>query len=89
MKQEQQAVEILRAMAYAAAAGNSLTIAEDWDFGTATLIDQEGSHTHFGSDSNGSEENNFASFVEGLHGLLVGSRGMSWVAPTARPAEGK
>lgn len=82
MTQEQKALEILRALADAAAAGNSLTIADDWGFGTATLIDQDGAHTHIGSDNYENEEKNFEAFVDGLHSLLVESRGLSWVKPS-------
>ena len=50
MKHEQKAVAILRAIATQAAQGKSLTIANDWGFGSATLI-VDGSHTHIGSDT--------------------------------------
>ncbi len=82
MTTEQKALEILRVMAQAAADGKSLTIAEDWGLGTATLIDQHGAHTHFGSDNHENEEKNFEAFVNGLHGLLVENRGLSWVKPS-------
>lgn len=73
-----KALAILRALADIAAAGNSLTIADDWGFGTATLIDQDGSHTHVGSCHCENEEKNFEAFVNSLHGLLVEHRGLSW-----------
>ena len=77
-----KALEILLAMARLAADGKSLTIAEDWGFGSATVIDQDGSHTHVGCDAAGSELANFEAFVIQLHGLLVGKRGLSWVKPS-------
>lgn len=83
MTHEQKALEILRVMAQAAADGKSLTIAEDWGFGTATVIDQDGAHTHVGADFLESEQQNFEAFVDQLHGLLVGHRGLSWVAPSS------
>ena len=82
MTQEWKALEILRALADVAAAGNSLTIEEDWGFGSGTLIDQDGAHTHFGSDHGENEEKNFEAFVNGLHGLLVENSGLSWVKPS-------
>lgn len=77
-----KALEILMAMARLAAEGKSLTIATDWGFGSATVIDQDGAHTHVGCDSAGSEQANFESFVSQLHGLLVAKRGLSWVKPS-------
>ena len=82
MTQEQKALEILMAMARLASDGKSLTIAEDWGFGSATVIDQDGAHTHFGSDHGETEEKNFEAFVNGLHGLMVENRGLSWVKPS-------
>lgn len=82
MTKQQKALEILRALADMATAGNSLTIAGDWGFGTATLIDQDGAHTHFGSNHYENEEKNFEAFVSGLHYLLVESCGLSWVKPS-------
>src|SRR4030067_1040132 len=80
MTQQQKALEILRAMAEAGAAGKSLTISDDLGFWSGTLIDQDGSHTHFGCDYCENEEKNFEAFVNGLHGLLVEQRGLSWVS---------
>lgn len=74
-----KALEILLAMARLAADGKSLTIAEDWGFGSATVIDQDGAHTHVGCDCAGSELTNFEAFVSQLYSLLVGKRGLSWV----------
>lgn len=77
-----KALSILLSLAQAAASGNSLTIANDWGFGSATLIDPDGSHTHFGSDHCESDQRCFEAFVDGLHGLLVEKRGLSWVKPS-------
>ena len=82
MTQEQKALGILRALADAAAAGNIVTIAGDWGFGTATLINHDGAHTHIGSDSHENEDKNFEAFVDGLHSFLVENRGLSWVKPS-------
>lgn len=83
MTHEQKALEILRAMAQMAADGKSLTIAEDWGFGSATVIDQDGAHTHAGADFYDDEQRNFEAFVDGLHELLVNRRGLSWIkSPT-------
>lgn len=79
MTQEHKAFQIVWALAKIAAAGNSLTIADDWGFGTATVIDQDGAHTHVGCDHYETEEQNFDAFVNSLHGLLVEKRGLSWV----------
>ena len=88
MTQEWKALEILRVLADVAAAGNSLTIEEDWGFGSGTLIDQDGAHTHFGSDHGENEEKNFEAFVNGLHGLLGGRRGLSWGSPLIKNLTG-
>jgi hypothetical protein len=77
-----KALEILLAMAQMAADGKSLTIAEDWGFGSATVIDQDGAHTHVGLDCLESDQENFKAFVDQLHGLLVDKRGLSWVKPS-------
>lgn len=84
MSQEQKALEILRVFAQTAAEGKSLTIANDWGFGTATVIDQDDAHTHVGADYLESEQRNFEAFVDQLHALLVGNRGLSWVDPSIR-----
>jgi len=76
-----KALDVLLAMARLAADGKSLTIAEDWGFGSATVIDQDGAHTHVGCDSAGSELVNFEAFVSQLHSLLIGKRGLSWLKP--------
>ena len=77
-----KALDVLLAMARLAANGKRITIAEDWGFGSATVIDQDGAHTHVGCDSAGSEMTNFEAFVSQLHSLLVGKRGLSWVKPS-------
>ena len=77
-----KALEIMLAMARLAADGKSLTIAEDWGFGSATVIDQDGAHTHVGADHCEAEAENFEAFVNQLHSLLVGKRGLSWVKPS-------
>lgn len=76
-----RAIEILLAMALLAADGRSLTIAKDWGFGSATVVDQDGAHTHIGCDCAGDEQANFEAFVSQLHELLVGNRGLSWAGP--------
>jgi hypothetical protein len=76
-----KALDVLLAMARLAADGKSLTITEDWGFGSATVIDQDDAHTHVGCDCAGSELANFEAFVSQLHSLLVGKRGLSWVKP--------
>ena len=76
-----KAIEILLAMAESACAGEGITIAEDWGFGTATVIAKNGAHTHVGVDWDADRAQSLASFVDGLHNLLVGHRGLSWVKP--------
>ena len=88
MSYEQKALEILRALADIAAAGDSLTIAKDWDFGSATIIDQDGMHTHIGDGFSGDEQRNFEAFVDSLHGLLVEKRGLSWANTSNVQIEG-
>ena len=78
MTLEQKSLEILRVLADLAADGKSLTIAADWDYGTATLIDQSGAHTHFGNDNVENKERNFEFFVDGLHQVIVENSGLSW-----------
>lgn len=77
-----RALEILEALARLAADGKSITIAEDWGFGTATVIDQDGAHSHVGVDCTGSEQEDFRAFVSQLHSLLVGKHGLSWAKPS-------
>ena len=80
--------EAVAHVARLAANGKSITIAEDWGFGSATVIDQDGAHTHVGCDSAGSEMTNFEAFVSQLHSLLVGKRGLSWVKPSNAKVSG-
>lgn len=82
LSHEQKALEILRAIARTAADGNSLTIAHDWGFGSATIIDQSGAHTHIRDDGHDNEQRNLEAFVDGLHDVLVKGRGLSWVKPS-------
>ena len=84
-----KALDILLEIARLVADGKSLTIAADWGFGSATVIDQDGAHTHVGLDCLDSEQANFEAFVSQLHGLLVGKRGLSWVKPSNGPHEGR
>ena len=88
MSYEQKALEILRVMAQTAAEGKSLTIADDWGFGSATVIDQDGAHTHIGHDGYEDEQRGLEAFVDGLHDLLVNGRGLSWDKPSNRGVEG-
>lgn len=82
MTNEQKALEVLRAIAEMAAKGESITISRDWfGFGSATVTDHTGAHTHVGGDWYGNDEIAFAAFVGGLHDLLVVGRGLSWAKP--------
>ncbi|MBK6553084.1 MAG: hypothetical protein IPP18_15275 [Rhodocyclaceae bacterium] len=82
MTYEEKALEILRAMAHLAAEGKSLTIAEDWGFGSTTVIDQDGAHTHVGYDGYDDEQRGLEALVDGLHSLLVEKRGLSLAKPS-------
>ena len=84
MTYEQKALEILRVLAHMAADGKSLTIAGDWGFGSATVIDQDGAHTHVGHDGYEDEQRGLEALVDGLHELLVSQRGLSWAKPSNR-----
>lgn len=86
---EQKALEILRVMAQTVAEGKRLTIAEDWGFGSAIVIDQDGAHTHIGHDGYEDEQRGLEAFVDGLHDLLVKGRGLSWAKPSNGPHEGR
>lgn len=88
MTTEQKALEILRVMAQMAAEGKSLTIAEDYGFGSATVIDQDGAHSHIGYDGCEDEQRGLEAFVDGLHGLLVRCRGLSWYKPSNAEVSG-
>ena len=75
------ALAVMRALADRAAAGKSTTIAHDWGFGSATLVDETGAHTHVGGDWFDDDDAAFASFVQGLHSSLCVGVGLSWVTP--------
>ena len=74
------AVAVLSALAHRAAEGKSTTIAKDWGFGSGTVIDETGAHTHFGCDLHEQDEAALKAFIAGLHSLLCeGGAGLSWV----------
>ena len=78
-----KALEILLALAKAVAEGKSFTIAPDWGLGSATLVDETGAHTHIGDDAcDDNEEKALVVFVDGVHGMLVSKRGLSWAKPS-------
>ena len=70
-----KALEVLNALAQRAARGETLTIAKDWGYGTATLI-ADGGHAHVGGDYWESAEENFEEFVRGMHDQLCCNRGL-------------
>lgn len=74
----QKSLDILKSIAYRVASGESMTIGPDWGYGSGTLMTNEG-HTHFGLDIGDDEKAQLASFVDGLHGLLVRGQGLSFV----------
>lgn len=74
--------EILKAIAKKCAAGESITLAPDYGLGSATLILQDGSHTHFGADVEDDEKKAVDDFVDGLHAILVGNGGLSLAPPS-------
>ena len=78
------ALAVLRVLAQGVAAEKSMTIAPDGGFGTATLIDETGAHTHIGGDWFDNEDTAFESFVHGLHASLCGVGGLSWVSPNTK-----
>jgi hypothetical protein len=78
---EKKSFEILESIAKAAAGGQSLTITEDWGHGSATLIDQDGAHTHVGYDGHADERLGLNALIDGLHNLLVKGAGLTWVQP--------
>ena len=75
------ALAVLRELADRAAAGKTTTIAHDWGFGSATLVDETGAHTHIGGDWFEDDAAAFAAFVHGLHSSLCSGVGLSWVTP--------
>jgi hypothetical protein len=84
---QQKSMAILAAIADMVAHSEQITIAPDWGYGSATLIHQDGSHTHVGGDYENSNEENLALFINGLHDQLVNGRGLSWVASFAPEAQ--
>jgi hypothetical protein len=84
-----KALDILLVMARLAADGKSLTIAEDYGFGSATVIDQDGAHTHVGIDCLVGDAANFEAFVNQLHSLLIDKRGLAWLKPSNAIAQGR
>lgn len=74
-----KAREILQAIAKRNAEGEDITLAHDWGLGSGTLIFQDGSHTHFGLDIGDDEKKAIDDYIDGLHDLLVGGRGLSVV----------
>ena len=75
------AIAVLSALAHRAAEGKSSTIAKDWGFGSGTVIDETGAHTHVGADWHEQDEAALKAFIDGLHSLLCGGTGLSWVRP--------
>lgn len=69
------------------AAGEQLTIAPDWGYGTATLITSDGSHTHVGDDTGKNTQENLAMLICGLFDQLVEERGLAWVDPRDREVQ--
>ena len=76
-----KAVAVLKMLAQRAANGKKTTIAHDWGFGSATVIDETGAHTHIGGDWYEQEDAALEAFIDGLHSLLCGGAGLSWVGP--------
>ena len=75
------AVAVLKALAHRAAEGGRTTIAHDWGFGSATVIEETGAHTHVGGDWYEQDEAALRAFINGLHSLLCCGAGLSWVGP--------
>lgn len=71
-----KATEILRAIAALVDRGERIGFEQDWGYGTATVL-IGGGHTHVGRDDAETKEEDFQSFVDGLHDLLVLGRGLS------------
>jgi len=82
---QQKSLAVLAAIADMVAKGKQLTIAQDWGYGSATLIGQDGSHTHIGGDHGEAEEENLTMFISGLYDQLVNGRGLSWAASSNDP----
>jgi hypothetical protein len=76
---ETKAVEILHTIARMCANGEGVTIRDDWNLGTGTLVlGNSKSHSHFGLDCFSEEAENLKSFINGLHNLLVKKQGLSF-----------
>ena len=73
------AVAVLKALARRAAEGKSTTITHDWGYGSATVINETGAHTHVGGDWYEQDEAALKAFIDGLHSLLCGGAGLFWV----------
>ena len=76
-----KAVAVLKALAHRAADGKSTTIAHDWGFGSATVIDESGTHTHCGGDWYERDDAALKAFINGMHSILCVGAGLSWVGP--------
>ena len=77
------AVEVLAALAKRCAEGKSLTFEQDWGYGSGTIVDETGSHTHIGLDmSDMSEDDRLFTFIRDLHSQLCGGCGLGWVNAT-------
>ena len=76
MTQEQKALETLHALARKCVTEKSIQFTQDWGLGSATLVFQDGSHTHIGFDPD-DETQALESFVDSLHALLVNITGLS------------
>jgi hypothetical protein len=93
MTTQQKSEEILKAICEIVAREEGrLTIESDFaDYGAATLIDQDGAHTHVGCRWTEAElathegkQIAFDNFVRDLHGQLVCGRGLSWCRPESQ-----
>ena len=81
MTNEEKALEIIEAIAsMVSEEGGAITISRDLDYGTGTLTDELGCHTHIGSPGLEGKAA-FESFMNGLHGQLVRGTGLSWYRP--------
>lgn len=76
-----KSLEILKALARRCEEGRDITIGQDWGYGSGTLIEKDGSHTHFGSDLGDNEAEQLDSFIDGLYNILVKNIGLSFVGP--------
>jgi len=77
------AVEVLAALAQRCADGKSLTFEQDWGYGSGTIVDETGSHTHIGLDMEDmTEDDRLFTFIRDLHSQLYGGCGLGWVKST-------